>query len=539
MPGWDRKALPQVLSLASLGYDNLDCGFAEWIIARASKEDATEVAAHLGEIANNNRIIQWLKDQDSGTQPGLVGPLSGWVRKTLEQPNWNSSHVYGVFQLLVMTGGAEDFLVELARARRDTFGLIANAFLQDTRAKVSAELIARLMAVPTDGGKDGKRDNLWQQTNGPRNQLFLRLLALGQIQDAAVFGRAYALGLDHTTPSEPDQKTFGSGQTGRGLGWLGFSGREGQLLNRFTPAQLVPLFEACLAGGEEAPCKDVTALLQGGPTGRRVKLPPPVLDLLGRRCLDNAHTRQWLMFLLDRGAGDFPGREDLFGRALADADRGIQLNALQNMKGPISAELAPKLKPALDSGSEQVVMSAIRLLAKSGAPEVRQLVQQLTTHADTNVRITAAWELSQMDSPPNLEPLAVLLRDPDSSARSIACSYLERTLDRKALPLLLGAMRDPAESVRERAEAAVRKIRFFLEQSEGALDRTETAVVARALLAQAKKATDKRIRIAALVSLGGLGVPEVLPGVIELLTDADAEVAAAADAAVKQLQARK
>ncbi len=44
-----------------------------------------------------------------------------------------------------------------------------------------------------------------------------------------------------------------------------------------------------------------------------------------------------------------------------------------------------------------------------------------------------------------------------------------------------------------------------------------------------------RIRVAAIASLGTLGVPETLPFLIELMEDGDAEVAAAASAAVQRI----
>ena len=65
-------------------------------------------------------------------------------------------------------------------------------------------------------------------------------------------------------------------------------------------------------------------------------------------------------------------------------------------------------------------------------------------------------------------------------------------------------------------------------------DLTATSA-AEALIAQARQKDDRLVRLAAIQSLGTLGVPETLPVLIELMRDGDADVAAAARAAVAKI----
>ena len=61
------------------------------------------------------------------------------------------------------------------------------------------------------------------------------------------------------------------------------------------------------------------------------------------------------------------------------------------------------------------------------------------------------------------------------------------------------------------------------------------ASAAEKLLLQAKPGAPKEQRLLAITSLGALGVPEALPFLIEWSTDADADVAAKAKAAITQI----
>jgi HEAT repeat protein len=57
------------------------------------------------------------------------------------------------------------------------------------------------------------------------------------------------------------------------------------------------------------------------------------------------------------------------------------------------------------------------------------------------------------------------------------------------------------------------------------------------LLAKSASGKPKEIRLAAIASLGTLGVPETLPMLVELMSDGDRDIAAAAKSAVDRMNA--
>ncbi|HEX6810783.1 MAG TPA: HEAT repeat domain-containing protein, partial [Planctomycetota bacterium] len=133
-----------------------------------------------------------------------------------------------------------------------------------------------------------------------------------------------------------------------------------------------------------------------------------------------------------------------------------------------------------------------------------------------------------------------LTKDPDDEVRKAAASCLSALVSKDAVPALIELLRDANEQVRSRATDALTRIRFYHEQ-QAHWDRilkgldASTASAAEKLLLQAKPGAPKEQRLLAITSLGALGAPEALPFLIEWTSDADAEIAGKAKAAITQI----
>ncbi len=133
-----------------------------------------------------------------------------------------------------------------------------------------------------------------------------------------------------------------------------------------------------------------------------------------------------------------------------------------------------------------------------------------------------------------------LLKDPADDVRVSVANYLGAIVSKDAVPDLIALLRDPGERVRTAAADALTRIRFYHEQ-QAHWDRVlkgldaSPASAAEKLLLQAKPGAPREQRLLAIESLGTLGVPEALPFLIEWTTDADADVAQKAKAAITQI----
>lgn len=161
-----------------------------------------------------------------------------------------------------------------------------------------------------------------------------------------------------------------------------------------------------------------------------------------------------------------------------------------------------------------------------------------------DARVTRVW--AELLSTPAHDPSLSASRWLESKSAALRIEAIERmarALDKSHVPLFLECLRDPSEKVREAAQKALREIEFYVEQTErwqriGRAGGLEATSAAEALLEQARKG-DKPTRLLALGSLGALAVAETLPVLIEMAKDQDPEIAAAARAAVLQVQATR
>ncbi|MFN6148242.1 MAG: hypothetical protein ACK5AL_17940 [Planctomycetota bacterium] len=181
--------------------------------------------------------------------------------------------------------------------------------------------------------------------------------------------------------------------------------------------------------------------------------------------------------------------------------------------------------------------AALEAIERAGRPLD---VASLVASDDPYVAVWAARRVMDGEATAPAAAMAPFLAAESSWIRLQAAQYFGRTLDDAAVPGLLAQLRDPEEKVREAATAALQRIRFRHEQEshwtklQAGIDARPEAALEKLLL-QARRDEPKARRLLAIASLGALGKAEATPFLIEWIDDADAEVAAAAKAAVTQI----
>ncbi|MFN9756824.1 MAG: hypothetical protein ACK58X_10465 [Planctomycetota bacterium] len=181
--------------------------------------------------------------------------------------------------------------------------------------------------------------------------------------------------------------------------------------------------------------------------------------------------------------------------------------------------------------------AALEALERAGRPLD---VASLVASDDPYVAVWAARRVMDGEATAPAAAMAPFLAAESSWIRLQAAQYFGRTLDDAAVPGLLAQLRDPEEKVREAATAALQRIRFRHEQAshgtklQAGLDARPEAALEKLLL-QARRDAPTARRLLAIASLGALGKAEAAPFLIEWIDDADAEIAAAAKAAVTQI----
>ncbi|HLQ36655.1 MAG TPA: HEAT repeat domain-containing protein, partial [Planctomycetota bacterium] len=142
--------------------------------------------------------------------------------------------------------------------------------------------------------------------------------------------------------------------------------------------------------------------------------------------------------------------------------------------------------------------------------------------------------------PAVLREVEARLQDEEPGVRIAACSALARFLSPDSVTPLLQALRDSQEQVRTAAADALQRIRFFQDQQthwqnvQAGVEIGKDSAAAKLVL-QAKPGAAKDQRLLAIRSLAVLGAPEAQPYLIEWSQDPDAEIAAAARAAVAKI----
>lgn len=373
---------------------------------------------------------------------------------------------------------------------------------------------------------------------GLRNQALQRIAIDHDVEAAPLFAVGYQLGLVERD-LEPDLRD-GSRQPpvgkARALAWL-------LRLPSWSSAEKIVALDRVLAGGSAEAWQDLDRHGNKAPNQERDPATRATIAKHLASCPDAEQRRRLRNEILREYGESGAVPAELLLAAFADQDPNNLREALQSANGrwPIDepAKLEAALRALLQHPNPNIAGAAIRTVQSlSGAGGYDAIAAQLERQ---ELFATAAHALVDLDPERAIPALLPRLELPGNAWT--LCGIAKETLDRRFVPGLIAALRAPTEQTRSAAKEALDAIEYLVSQSqrwqrlldEAGLD-AESA--AEALLKQARSG-DKAIRLAAIRSLGTLGKPETLPFLIQLMQDQDADVKAAAGAALEKINAKQ
>ena len=230
-----------------------------------------------------------------------------------------------------------------------------------------------------------------------------------------------------------------------------------------------------------------------------------------------------------------PVLERWFDAALGGSDQ-LPARWFASVPEQIVDRYGARIEALLDGDDEDWARYALRALQASDRPID---LQKLLQNRHEGIRQRAANRLDEHPEVP-VDSIVQRLADENAEVRRLVAEHLGAIVAKEAVPGLIGLLRDPSVGVREAAAQALTRIRFYHEQ-QAHWDRVlkgldaSPANAAEKLLLQAKPDAPKAQRLLAIQSLGVLGVPESLPFLIDWSNENDAEIAAAAKAAITKI----
>lgn len=547
----DAKAFSQVMELIDLGYDVPAGGnLVGWLYGeekgpcRFTSEQAEQVFARYDRAYNRGALLGALGKLDL---PPTMWPLLRAKAEACEDPEQLRGFLYPVAR----TGAPEAaaWLLKWASRNEDwanSVGYCLVALARRTQAE-PVRAAMRTLLLGKEYGKDG----------GRLGRLFLALASMGDMgvfedsRDTIPFSTFLNTNTVH--PYARERKS--------GVWALSYLLEEnGDPPCGYTRQQVVEIVRR-IAAREPSYFANLdanrltVAAIPGevlGEIGRQVLsyAPEPTGDPMfdqGRDANLFAKQRVWLKVITQRitGAadGDTATMRAWAERCLADKDQRIRYGILDNLQVAAVPLLSAAIEARLDDEDGDCAAKAAGLLLQSGIANDAAWLQRLIQHRFAGVRQLAIGQLATRLGAPAAAAVLPGLRDQDPGVRRLACDYFGAILGVDAVPDLLACLRDPEEEVRKSAADALQKIRFY-QDNQAHWDRILHGVDAsimnatEKLLAQARPTQPKAQRLLAIRSLGDLGAPEALPFLIDWMTDTDADLAAAARAAIQTIHER-
>ena len=526
LPHWDHEAMPVVFELIDLGYGTRPSNrrtvprFGTYLAEYARPEDLEGVCARLARLDPTNLMYAapWLRDRN--IPPEAFRGLTAAVDQNLgnlqgsSQARTSLEHLFAAIAA-VETDQAEEYLVEKIR-----HGAPADwAF--DGASPMRKRILMALLTWPDGPSRSEVR---------PRGRAFAALARNYEDPgEPEAFAEAYGLGLDERPQGEGLDMIVSSASVMGGLG------RRAQIIDR------------CLATGEEAAFYHVARTTIEG------TYPPPLRTAILRRILECPGDERYRVNVLSYAMQNLavgPQRDGAFLLEMLEDDmpgvRRLGLSRIASSSDPVDRAREERLLVAVEArlgdADPAVVSRAVDSLFARYAETAERHVEELLGHDDGEVRYRLGRGLLQYRGHAELDRVGPLLVDdklPNTRRRSLA-TMAGNTMDLQAIPYLLEAMKDA--TIREDIEKVLNQIRFYHDE-KGKWERLAAGTglgvsAAEALIKQAREGASREIKIAAIASLGTLGEAETLPFLVQMMGDADAEIAAAAKAAVDKINSK-
>ncbi|MFO1053180.1 MAG: HEAT repeat domain-containing protein [Planctomycetota bacterium] len=540
-----RKSMPQILELASLGV-----GFSVGPFVReAQPEDWAALIPILGTgtldensvgellqssypVALPDTCFAALREQflartatagksgDSGTFSRLI------IRLCLFDSDEALSWCEGMLR-----GGTDDHAgladANLRRFVRDQFAL--GLLSGDSPARRAIRRRMASLDLPDFGAS--------------RNQALCRIVQDHDVEGAEAFAQAYTLGV--ASCAGPTDVVTGKqlvGNTRRGLFWF-----EGA--SDWSAEEIARAMHAALRTGSGEAWTDVRGVIrprvpsESDPERqRRVTLCAALGEEIAH-CPGGRTRRDWVESLLKELESEPSTRDALILRTLDDKDPEVLGPILQRSTGVATGNdaIQRKVSELLQHEDDQVAAAALDYLARKPSRIGYDRVAALIEPSRLRVASRAVRWLYELD--PERAITDLLPRFQSGAFQGELIDIATRSLDRRLVPALIGALRSDNATYRTEAKKALGAIEYYTTQTEHwqrLLDGSglDASSAAEALVKQARGG-EKAIRIAAIRSLGTLAKPETLPMLIQLMQDQDAEIRQAAGAAVEKINAKQ
>lgn len=503
---WTTESTPGALRLAALGYDRMQLRgstglISGWLSYNATSESAAAIVGSLDHFVSHEGVLQQLNHVGWGTAD--ASPLVRMLNlSTAAEPR---GPVGALVEALLIIGSEESDRAVVEASRR------SSAVFDHVAGQIAKHLIDRprvlgpLLSVgPSDWNSAYRRD-----------AIFKRVAEAGIDELIEELPKAYAAGLprDRQDFEYVRRTSLGRGTYGMtgmpGVGHL-VASSNGQRFSSYEAEAVARIFELCAATDAPSFWAHTPGLIRSAPT-----VGQPLVSWYAK------HVGRFMRM------------------GLGDAVVSTVLGASRD-----EAEREALIAWSFEHGSGDVINAAFAALRPLTEPKEKYVRAALRSEDPSNVISAIALLVDQRRDASLYDWLHELARHEDATVRQALAMQVVAVPDRRWIPLLLEMLRDPSDLVRTAAQASLEKLQFYFDQVERwerwqkgtTLDSPNAA---EALLAQASPDQPKPKRLAAITSLGTLGVPETLPLLIEWMNDSDPDIAKAARDAVARINERK
>lgn len=511
-----------LLPSASAGHQLWDA-----IAARMQREDIKPVLWAIRGLPDGERMVPkavLLKCLALGVPPEAtihVLALAAAPKQTLEWLRKDSAYASLWMDLLASTGHDAAWSILLAThefcaAQKATFhapvaGLIRLAQLQPSEVRLAT---LREMAVD------------WRKKGMSHSFVLMALLSLGDEPTLDLLdGREGAT--QHPLAPAGDQAKFTP------LGYL-FLASAKPPAHAFTTAQLTALLERLRDDPSGYGLNSLSPHeLAADASDEHVRL--LAAQVPNSYSIGTSTTVTWCDIALERARSQDGknGWAAWLEEALGHPAQNYHL--LRNMTEAELQGRIPQLRRWAEGGP--FALSAHQALMRIGQPI--DILAAFSSKEDA-VRDWAFHRVVDGEAVAPIEAMLPFLAVKQEFTRLTAVRYFSEKLSIEAVPGLIALLRDPKSKIREAAEQALTRIRFYHEQQAHwdrvlrGLDASPASAMEKLLL-QARPEAAKAQRLLAIASLGSLGKAEALPFLIDWSNESDAEIAAAAKAAITKI----
>lgn len=574
-PLWTSASVESALRLVELGYGKPSPNpsqSAAWVQRLAQLVDDDQAARLLTVLPNlpdPNTLLAFLLQRNLGA--ATFPPIRDFVQKArgAAAPDWMPERG--------QPGEALTRFLSLA-AKSKHPEAAAWLFQQLDRAQPMANLVANALRSMSSSGDESAREPLrkllvWpgnqhdKLTAEDRSQVLAELVRAGDVATIDLMPRAYELGLQ-TTSLRYDDSRLGMSVRAAGIGflldpaseqpaihfarWHGYADKDLErawrmLLTSPSSSELSWLELSATSGTQTQASATV---LIGQPSLQAA--PPIVIPLLlellpawwtGQSAASKAssgiawHAQLWIQRNLRRlPDAQFrePGAIELALRRVVRGDDATLARFMcASVPKQLRARFVDEARNLLAANPEPWFVTYVCENVPLREGDWRGLLQS----ADADIRAIALRSVSPESASGLREPVLACLRAEQVSVRTETVLAAARLFGSDAVPSLLPLLQDLDKNVRQIAREQLETLRqdaeqrTFWQKAQAGIDTSSQGAAAKLLL-QAKAGEPKEQRLLALRSLAVLGVAETLPYLIDAVSEADADIAAAARAAI-------